>query len=96
VTKTGCSAELYLDKGKGAEQETKQIFDQLQQSQAQINAAIAFPVAWQRLDDRRACRALRPSHRRPASEWRNIDFPILPGFYNGICPSHGRHIGLNT
>jgi len=75
VTKTGCTVELYIDKGKGAEQESKQIFDQLQQSQAQIDSAIGFPVAWQRLDDRRACRvriSLPGGFGSPEDQWPEI------------------------
>jgi hypothetical protein len=80
VTKMGCSVELYFDKGKGAEQETKDIFDQLQQSQAQIDAAILHPVSWQRLDERRACRiriTLPGGFASPEEEWPDIQTQLV-------------------
>ncbi len=80
VTKTGCSVELYFDKGKGAEQETKYIFDQLQQLQAQIDAAILHPVSWQRLDERRACRiriTLPGGFASPEEEWPAIQTQLV-------------------
>jgi len=75
VTKTNCTAELYIDLGKGASEQNKQIFDRLQETQASIDASISLPVSWERLDDRRSCRIrlnLPGGYRSPEEEWPTI------------------------
>lgn len=75
VTKTDCGAELYIDRGKDCEEENEAIFDQLYRSKSEIEASISFPVGWQRLDGRRACRIridLPGGYRSPEDEWPAI------------------------
>lgn len=75
VTKTDCGAELYIDRGKDCEEENEAIFDQLYRSKSEIEASISFPVSWQRLDGRRACRIridLPGGYRSPEDEWPAI------------------------
>ncbi|CAI8160460.1 MAG: Uncharacterised protein [Prochlorococcus marinus str. MIT 9215] len=56
LTKTASGAELYIDRGKDSEEENQTIFDQIEQSKTKIEQTISFPVSWQRLDSKRACR----------------------------------------
>lgn len=75
VTKIDCGAELYIDRGKDCEEENELIFDQLCRSKSEIEASILFPVSWQRLDGRRACRIridLPGGYRSPEDEWPAI------------------------
>lgn len=75
VTKTNCGAELYIDRGKTCEEENEAIFDQLYHSKDKIEAGISFPVSWQRLDGRRACRIrieLPGGYRSPDADWPEI------------------------
>jgi hypothetical protein len=48
--------ELYIDRGKDAEDENKAIFDRLIQSRERIEATFGAPLDWQRLEGKRACR----------------------------------------
>ena len=75
LTQTSGGAELYIDRGKDCEEENEAIFDQLLQSKDQVQGAITFPLSWQRLDGRRACRLridLPGGYRSPESEWPEI------------------------
>ena len=75
VTQNECGVELYVDRGKDCEEENEAIFDQLLQSKDQVQGAITFPLSWQRLDGRRACRLridLPGGYRSPESEWPEI------------------------
>ena len=48
--------ELYIDRGKGADDENNAIFDRLYASREQIEEDFGGRLEWQRLDNRRACR----------------------------------------
>ena len=75
VTKTESGVELYIDRGKDCEEENEAIFDQLLESKDKVQAAVTFPLSWQRLDGRRACRIridLPGGYRSPDSEWPEI------------------------
>lgn len=75
VTKTESGVELYIDRGKDCEEENEAIFDQLLESKDKVQAGVSFPLSWQRLDGRRACRIridLPGGYRSPDSEWPEI------------------------
>ena len=75
VTQNECGVELYVDRGKDCEEENEAIFDQLLESKDKVQAAVSFPLSWQRLDGRRACRIridLPGGYRSPESEWPEI------------------------
>jgi len=48
--------ELYIDRGKDADEENKAIFDVLMESKDQIEDDFGDELAWQRLEGKRACR----------------------------------------
>ena len=56
ITQDECGAELYIDRGKGCEEENKNIFDQLTAHKAEIEGAFGGPLSWERLEGKRACR----------------------------------------
>jgi len=46
--------ELYFWASKA--QRNKSHFDQLYSQRAEVEAAVPFPISWQRLDEKKACR----------------------------------------
>ncbi len=72
VLQDECAAELYIDRGNGAEVENKSIFDQLLERRPVIDAAFGGDLDWQRLDARRASRikvTMPGGYRSPEEEW---------------------------
>jgi Domain of unknown function (DUF4268) len=76
-----CSAELYVDRGKGAEEENERIFDQLASSREAIEAEFGEPLLWERLEGKRACRIRYTSeaggYRSPEEEWPELQDKII-------------------
>ena len=75
VTKDTCGAELYIDRGKGFDDENKSIFDQFFTSKEEIEKSVGMPISWERLDGKRASRikiALEGGYRSPEEEWSEI------------------------
>lgn len=76
VTQDSCSAELYIDRGKEADEENKSIFDQLLAHRADIEKAFGGPLSWERLEGRRACRIrftnAAGGYRSPEADWPAI------------------------
>jgi hypothetical protein len=56
ITQDECGAELYIDRGKGCEEETKSIFDQLAAHRDEVEKTFGGPLSWERLEGKRACR----------------------------------------
>lgn len=68
-------AELYIDRGKDQEADNKRIFDQLFAARAEIEQSVSFPISWERLDERRACRLriTQPGgYRSDSEQWEAI------------------------
>lgn len=75
VTQDTIAAELYIDRGKNAEEENTSIFEQLQAVRDVVDAEIPYPVSWEELNGRRACRiriTLEGGYRSPDQEWESI------------------------
>ncbi|MCK9249467.1 MAG: DUF4268 domain-containing protein [Solirubrobacteraceae bacterium] len=66
VTKEGSSVELYIDRGRGADDENRAIFDTLHIQSAEIERMFGGPLSWEALDGRRACRI---AHRLELGGW---------------------------
>lgn len=76
-----CAAELYIDRGKDADEENKKIFDQLYEHKQAIEETFGGPLEWQRLEGKRACRIryLREGggYRSPEDKWPEIQDAII-------------------
>jgi len=81
VTQDECTAELYIDRGKDAEEENKSIFDQLLAHKAEIDAAFGQTLSWERLDGKRACRIRHTEtgggYRSPEDNWPTLQDAII-------------------
>ncbi len=56
VRKHEANVELYIDRGKEADDENKAIFDTLAATKDVIESGFGGPLEWQRLEGKRACR----------------------------------------
>jgi hypothetical protein len=56
ITQHEAYVELYIDRGKGSEEENLSIFRQLEKSKKEIEKVFVGPLEWQELKDRRASR----------------------------------------
>lgn len=76
VTQDARASELYIDRGKGAEDENKALFDQLLVHQAAIEDVFGAALSWERLEGKRACRIRHVSpdggYRSDDSEWPRL------------------------
>ncbi len=65
--------ELYIDRGKGADEENKAIFDTLIASKSNVESAFGEPLEWERLEGKRACRIKKRTevggYRDDEAEW---------------------------
>ncbi|MDP1700622.1 MAG: DUF4268 domain-containing protein [Aestuariivirga sp.] len=80
VTQDECAAELYIDRGKNADEENKAIFDQLLAHKTDIEQSFGGPLSWERLDAKRACRirvTLPGGYRSPEEEWEGIQTAMI-------------------
>lgn len=59
VRKHDAMVELYIDRGKDAEDENKEIFDTLYVSKEDIETEFGDTIEWKRLENRRACRIMK-------------------------------------
>ena len=55
VLQQECRAELSIDRGKGADQENKHLFDQLAANRQAIESAFGEPLSWEHSEGTRAC-----------------------------------------
>ena len=81
VTQNDCVAELYIDRGKGAEVENESIFDQLYKQKETIEKAFGGELNWERLDGKRACRIscvqTNGGYRSPEDKWPDLQLAII-------------------
>ncbi len=76
ITQQDCGAELYIDRGKGSDDENKSIFDQLLARRDEIERVFGDRLSWERLDQGRAsrirARIIAGGYRAPEDEWDAI------------------------
>lgn len=80
VNQDEASAELYIDRGKDADEENKAIFDQLFAAKGEIEKNLTTKPSWERLDGRRACRiriSLKGGYRSPEDDWDDIQSNLV-------------------
>ncbi len=70
------TAELYIDRGKGCEDENKALFDQLETHKVEIEAAYGGSLKWEGLEGKRACRIsvslTDGGYRSPDEQWPGL------------------------
>jgi len=76
IRQTWAMVDLYIDRGKDAEEENKKIFDEISEKKAEIERAFGEPLEWQRLEGKRACRIGKKmeigGYRDPKEKWPEI------------------------
>jgi hypothetical protein len=76
-----CAAEVYIDRGKEAEDENKSIFDQLHTHKTEIEQSFGGPLEWDRLDEKRAsrirCLLKNGGYRSPEEQWGCIQDEVI-------------------
>jgi hypothetical protein len=81
VLKNECGAEVYIDRGKGADEENEKIFDQLHANRAEIEKAFGASLKWERLEQKRACRIkityTTGGYSIPEDKWPDIQIEII-------------------
>lgn len=81
VTQKSCFAELYIDRGKDAEEENKTIFDRLYAKKEKIDAVFGHGLEWKNLEGKRACKIKYEytggGYRSPKEEWPEIQIHII-------------------
>lgn len=81
VNQEQCGAELYIDRGRDADQENKRLFDQLEAHRIEVEQSFGGPLSWERLEAKRASRVRFNSqaggYRAPDEEWPAIQDGII-------------------
>jgi len=81
ITQDESAAELYIDRGKDADEENKSIFDQLFANKAKIDEAFGESLGWERLEGKRACRIRHTQsgggYRAPEEQWPALQDAII-------------------
>lgn len=81
VMQDECAAELYIDRGKNADEENKAIFDQLYHHRSEIEQAFGGELSWERLEGKRACRIRYTSklggYRSQEEKWPEIQDNVI-------------------
>ena len=75
ITKHENQVELYVDRGKDADLENKNIFDELIKNKDEIENVFGESLKWERLDNKRACRISRQFDNggyRDEDKWSDI------------------------
>ena len=75
--------DLYIDRGREADNENEEIFNTLQKAKDQIEAAFGEPLKWQRLEGKRACRISKRfslgGYRDDEERWPEIQDAMIDG-----------------
>lgn len=80
ITKDECNAELYIDRGKDAEEENTSVFKQIEAHKGEIEKTFGEPLRWEALDGKRACRiryTISGGYRSPEDGWPALQDTII-------------------
>lgn len=82
VWQHGGGAELYIDRGKGSDNENKSLFDALFADKNAIEKDFGGALEWQRLDQKRACRIRKafedlPGFRDTEEDWQKTQGAMI-------------------
>jgi hypothetical protein len=82
VTQHNCKVELYIDRGSGKDKLNRAIFETLQGSQNEIEAAFGGPLVWEALEAKQACRIkadFEGGYRSEDEKWDDIQARQIDG-----------------
>ena len=75
--------ELYIDRGRDADDENEDILDRLERSKQEIEEAFGESLEWQRLEGKRACRISKRfslgGYRDDEERWPEIQDTMIDG-----------------
>jgi hypothetical protein len=81
IRKQNSHVELYIDRGKGAEEQNRKIYDSLGYSQKAIDEAFGEPLSWERLEGKQATRIAKRldlgGYRSDEDEWPKIQDAMI-------------------
>jgi len=80
ITKNESGVELYIDRGKEADEENERIFNTLYKSKDKIETNFGGKLDWQRLEGKRACRIkkyVKGGYRDSEEEWNSIHTKLV-------------------
>jgi hypothetical protein len=82
ITQHAASVELYIDRGRDAEDENTLIFDSLREHKDEIEQAFGEALSWEPLEAKRACRIayrMALGGYRDESRWSEIQDAMVDG-----------------
>ncbi len=80
ITKNESGVEIYIDRGKDADEENENIFNTLYKSKEKIETNLGSKLDWQRLEGKRACRIkiyVKGGYRDSEEEWNAIHTKLV-------------------
>jgi len=81
ITQHESKVELYIDRGKDSEEESKAIFDTLAKHSQEIEKVFGVPLSWERLEGKRACRIAKHitlgGYRDDETKWPEIQDAMI-------------------
>lgn len=81
IRQHGSNTELYIDRGKHADDENSEIFDALFEAKGEIEEIFGEPLEWQRLEGKRACRIGKQhalgGYRDEEEKWQEIQDAMI-------------------
>ena len=75
IRQYGSGVELYIDRGRDADNENNELFDTLEEARGEIEEDFGEPLEWQRLEGQRSCRIgkqLSLGYRDDEDKWQEI------------------------
>lgn len=83
INKHEVKVELYIDKGKEADEENKKIFKELENNKTDIESIFGESLSWEKLEQKRACRIAKyytnGGYRDDESKWPIIIDEMIDG-----------------
>ena len=80
IRQYGSGVELYIDRGRDADNENNELFDTLEEARGEIEEDFGEPLEWQRLEGQRSCRIgkqLSLGGYRDEEKWQEIQDAMI-------------------